>query len=234
MKKPSPRIALRISLAAILLLWAQKVIRNTLYADEILRRFESPAKVMIESLGMAIATILVVALLLLLSGEGLGHIGFSAHSMRRQVGLGCLFGLLIWVLDTFVSSPIVGALLPESSAKGVDMGRLFTDLRLLPLWTAAGLIKGGFSEELWRVFTLTRFEKWLGRPGLVLAVVLGSVVFGFGHLYQGVSGLVTTVLVGFLYALVYLRRRRALEAVFAHSTFNLVSISLGYALYHGS
>ncbi|MFH1571816.1 MAG: CPBP family intramembrane glutamic endopeptidase [Gemmatimonadota bacterium] len=188
---------------------------------------------MVESLAMGIATIAVVALLLLLAGEGPGHLGFSARPMGRQLGFGVLFGLLIWIFDTFVSSPVVGALLPEDSAKGVDMSRLFTDLRLLPLWTLAGLLKGGFSEELWRIFGLTRFEKWLGRPGLVLALVLGSVVFGFGHLYQGARGLVTTELVGLLYALVYLRRRRALEAVFAHSTFNLVSIALGYALYHG-
>lgn len=53
---------------------------------------------------------------------------------------------------------------------------------------------------------------------------MGSVVLGFGHLYQGVSGLVTTALIGFLYAL---------EAVFAPATYSLLSIALGYAVYHG-
>ena len=124
-------------------------------------------------------------------------------------------------------------LLPATSVQGVDMSRLFRELHLLPLWILVALFKGAFSEELWRIFALTRFEKRLGRPGLILALVLGSVVFGFGHFYQGLSGLVTTVTVGFLYALVYLRRRRALEAVCAHATFNLISIALGYILFAG-
>jgi membrane protease YdiL (CAAX protease family) len=103
----------------------------------------------------------------------------------------------------------------------------------LPLWILAALFKGAFSEELWRIFALTRFEKWLAKPGLIFALILGSVVFGFGHLYQGLSGLITIAIVGFLYALVYLRRRRALEAVFAHATFNMIGIGLGYILYCG-
>jgi hypothetical protein len=36
---------------------------------------------------------------------------------------------------------------------------LFADLSLLPLWILAVLFKGAFSEELWRIFALTRFEK---------------------------------------------------------------------------
>jgi membrane protease YdiL (CAAX protease family) len=141
--------------------------------------------------------------------------------------------VLIFIFDTFISTPIVEGLLPKTSAQGIDMGRLFTDLYLLPLWILVALFKGAFSEELWRIFALTRFEKWLGKAGLVLALTLGSVVFGFGHLYQGLSGLITIAVIGFLYALVYLRRRRALEAVFAHATFNIIGVILGYIIYGG-
>ncbi len=233
MKKPSPKTSLHISLVIIVLLWTRKIIRNTLFIDDILGLFESIENVLLDALIMGLFTIVVVTLLLRLSQERYGDIGFAGQRIGRQFGFGVLFGVLIFAFDTFISGPIVKGLLPPTSAQGVDMGRLFTEIHLLPLWILVALFKGAFSEELWRIFALTRFERWLGKGGLVLALILGSIVFGFGHLYQGLSGLVTIVLVGFLYALVYLRRRRALEAIFAHATFNIIGVVLGYVIYGG-
>jgi len=234
MRKLSASNALIISLAVIVLMWARKVIRNTLFIDDILHLFESVQNVLLDSVIMGLFTVLVVTLLLRLSGERYKHIGFDTRNIRKQAGFGILFGVLIFLFDTVISSPIVKGLLPETSAQGIDMGRLFTDLSLLPLWILVALFKGAFSEELWRIFALTRFEKLFGRPGLFLALIVSSVVFGCGHLYQGLSGLITIGIMGFLYALVYLRRRRALEVVFAHATFNLISIALGYLIYSGT
>ena len=233
MKKISPRNALYVSLGVIVLIWARKVIRNTFFIDDILRLFESVENILLDSLIMGIFTVIVVTVLLRLSGERYRALGFDTQNIRRQLGFGVLFGVLIFIFDTFVSSPIVEALLSKTSAQGIDMAKLFTDVSLLPLWILVALFKGAFSEELWRIFALTRFEKWLGKTGLVLALILGSIVFGFGHLYQGLSGLITITIIGFLYALVYLRRRRALEAVFAHATFNMIGVILGYVLYGG-
>lgn len=216
-----------------MLIWARKVIRNTFFIDDILRLFESVENVLLDSLIMGIFTVIVVTVLLRVSGEKYRGLGFDTQNIHRQLGFGILFGVLIFIFDTFISTPIVEGLLPKTSAQGIDMGRLFTDIYLLPLWILVALFKGAFSEELWRIFALTRFEKWLGKTGLVLALILGSIVFGFGHLYQGVSGLITIAIIGFLYALVYLRRNRALEAVFAHATFNIIGVALGYIMYGG-
>jgi len=230
----SPTASLIISLIVILAVWTRKVVRNTIYIEEILRLFASIENVLLNSLIMGLFAVLVVTLLLRLSGERYRDLGFTGQRIGRQLAFGVFFGTLIFAFDTFLSTPVVESLLPSTAAPGVDMGTLFSNTRLLPLWILAGLFKGAFSEELWRIFALTRFEKWLGRPGLILALILGSIVFGFGHLYQGLSGLVTITIVGFLYALVYLRRRRVLEAMFAHATFNLISITLGYLMYSGS
>jgi membrane protease YdiL (CAAX protease family) len=233
MRKLSASSALFISLGVIVLMWTRKVIRNTLFIDDILRLFESVESVLLDSFIMGLFTLVIVTLLLRLSGERYKHIGFDTRNLRRQLGFGILFGVLIFLFDTFVSSPLIEGLLPSTSAQGVDMGRLFTDISLLPLWILVALFKGAFSEELWRVFALTRFEKFFGKPGLILALILSSVVFGFGHLYQGLSGLITIGIIGFLYALVYLRRRSALEAVVAHATFNMIGVVLGYIMYCG-
>ena len=233
MKKPSSRAMLLISLGLIAVIWVGKVIENTFFIDGVIRSFTSLEKVFVTSSIYGMLTVTVVTLLLRLSGEKYKDLGFYSTTMSRQLGFGVLFGVLIFAFDTFICSPVIEWLLPKTSAQGVDMSKLFTNISLLPVWILIALFKGGFTEELWRIFTLTRFEEWLGKPGLFLALIAGSVVFGFGHYYQGLSGLVSIAIIGLLYALVYLRRRHALEAVFAHATFNMISIVLGYVMYCG-
>ncbi len=233
-RRPSQKTTLTVSLIIILVIWIRKVIRNTIYLEEILRLFESIKSILLDSLILGLFIVVVVTLLLRLSGERYRDLGFRRERLGRQIGFGVLFGVLIFAFDTFLSTPVIEGLLPGTAAQGVDMSKLFSNTGLLPLWILVALFKGAFSEELWRIFALTRFERWLGKPGLVLALILGSIVFGFGHIYQGLSGLVTIAIIGCLYGLVYLRRRRALEAVFAHATFNLISITLGYLFYSGS
>ena len=128
-------------------------------------------------------------------------------------------------------SPVVDAFLPADLVLEVDMSIFFAEFYYYPIFVLVGLFKGGFSEELWRIFALTRFEKGFGRSGLFFALFLGSVVFGFGHLYQGFGGMVEAFVLALLYALVYLRKRLAWEAVSAHATFDVISITLGYLIY---
>ena len=56
------------------------------------------------------------------------------------------------------------------------------------------------------------FEKMFGKPGLIIALILSSIIFGAGHLYQGMRGLISISIIGFLYALVYFRKRSAQRA----------------------
>lgn len=188
-------------------------------------------RVFLQALLFGISTILIVTLLLYLTKEKFKDLGFIRQNILKQLRIGFLFGVLIFIADTFLISPLVELLLPETSAAGVEMGKLFANIYYLPVWIFIVLFKGGFSEELWRIFTLTRFEKCWGKFGLLFALTLSSVIFGIGHLYQGVAGLVSTSIIGLLYALVYLRRRLALEAVFAHAIFDLIAITLGYIIY---
>jgi len=174
-----------------------------------------------------------VTSLLRLSGEKFGDLGFRRADLAKQMGNGFLFGAIIFVLDTFVVSPLLSAVLPSTSAQGIDMADLFGNTAYISIFLFIGLFKGGFSEELWRIFVLTRFERSFGKAGLVMALIISSLMFGVGHLYQGLSGMISVSMIGLLYALVYLRKRSALEAVFAHSTQNIVNIILGYVIYAG-
>ena len=56
-------------------------------------------------------------------------------------------------------------------------------------------------------------------------------VFGIGHLYQGVDSAIGTGIQALLFILIYLRKRRTLEAVAAHAVYDIVGITIAYWIY---
>ena len=139
--------------------------------------------------------------------------------------------MLIFVLDTLLIGPVASALVPETASQGIDMSVLFSELSYIPIWLAMAVLKGGFAEELWRIFGISRFEKLFGRAGLVLSLIASSLAFGLGHAYQGLGAVLANAALGLLYAGVYLRKRSAWEPVVAHAVFDLIGITLGFLIY---
>ncbi|MFC1945525.1 CPBP family intramembrane glutamic endopeptidase [Chloroflexota bacterium] len=231
MKNLSARNALFISLSFIILMWIMKLIHNIFFIDTILEWARSMQTYSFYGLAYGVFTVILITLLLRISNERYKDIGFNKQNLVKQIGTGFLFGLIIFIIMNLVINTIVDALLPEKSAEGADLSVLFQSLMYLPVWIVLAIFKSGFSEELFRIFTLTRFEKMFGKSGLLIALIVGSVIFGFGHYYQGVGGIIGATIRGLLYALVYLRKRRSFEAVSAHAVFNLLNISFGYVLY---
>jgi uncharacterized protein len=84
------------------------------------------------------------------------------------------------------------------------------------------VVAGGIREEVQRAFLLRRFELWLGGP--VVGVIVASIVFGAGHIIQGVDVAIVTGLLGMFWAVVYLRRRSIVAPVVSHSGFNLLQL----------
>ncbi len=178
-----------------------------------------------------VVILLVIVGLLRLTGETFRDIGFTSERVGRQLGLGTLFGFALFLLHQLLISPVIDVLLPASAPQGVDLAPLFDNVYQYPIWLFLAIFKGGLAEEGARVFGLTRFEKVYGRSGLVIAAVFGSVVFGISHLYQGVDSAIGTGIQAVLFILIYLRKRRALEAVAAHAVYDIVGITIAYAIY---
>jgi membrane protease YdiL (CAAX protease family) len=230
-EKVPARTGLYISIGWILLRWLTKTIANTLYIDSVLGRLNSMQGLALSALTNGILTVASVTLLLVLSRETYGDLGFHGRRLLRQLGLGLLFGVGIFVLVTFAISPLLEALLPETAPPGVDLSVFFDRVAYLPIWLTIAILKGGFVEELWRIFGLTRFERLFGRAGLALALIAGSIVFGLGHAYQGLGAALANAVQGLLFALIYLRKRAVWEAVVAHAVYDLIGITLGFLIY---
>jgi membrane protease YdiL (CAAX protease family) len=79
---------------------------------------------------------------------------------------------------------------------------------LLVVWTLAA-----FGEELiFRGYLMNTLARVLGNKngGWIFACIVNSILFGIGHTYQGISGVILLGIIGLLYALFYLGSGRNL------------------------
>lgn len=153
-------------------------------------------------------------------------VGFGIPSnWRRLLLIGIAAGVAMELLELFVTQPMLVAL----TGKFPDLHE-FSELRgnmaMLLLLIAAAWIIAALGEELvWRGYVLNRFADLLGRRrlGWVLAIVLGSVVFGLAHSYQDITGVIENSLDGALLALLYVASGRQLLApIVAHGITDTV------------
>jgi len=170
-----------------------------------------------------------ICLLLRLGGEGFAALGVSRVEWPKHLGVGLVIGFAMFIGLNVALDSVMNGLIPRPPASGPSVMTFFKEPGNLLAWIPIGVFGGGIVEELERIFIVTRFEKWLGRPGLILGIVLSSAMFGFGHLYQGLGSAIGTAISGAVFSLVYLRRRSALEPITAHA-FSDVLAMLGATL----
>lgn len=201
-------------------------------ARQLFREHHMPAGVGSIALDVTIRTVVVVGLVWLLlrsSGESFRDLGFATGPIGRFVLRSSLLALGLFVVTNFVLNTVFAALVGRGESPPI--AELFRDPHDAPLWIYCAVVGGGFAEELTRAFVVTRFEKVLGRPGLIFAVVVHSIVFGLGHLYQGNASAMSSAFTGLFLALIFLHRRRVIDAMAVHALFDLMGIAAGYALY---
>ncbi len=93
----------------------------------------------------------------------------------------------------------------------------------LPRFRALSLTAGVCEELLFRGYLIWYFVHWLG---LLPAAALSSALFGVGHLYQGVRGMLITALFGAFLAAVYLVSGSLLMPIAIHAAMDIHSGSL--------
>jgi membrane protease YdiL (CAAX protease family) len=186
------------------------------------------------AVSVSVKTAIVVAIVwafLRANDEHIRDLGITGPSLKTALVWGPLLAAGVFVFVNVVLGSALKALGTPSRPQALP--GLFRDPREAPLWVYVAVVGGGFTEELVRAFVLTRFDRALGRAGLAAALVVDTVVFGLGHLYQGVTGAIQAGTTGLLFALIFLRRRRAADAMVVHALFDLFGVALAYFLYAG-
>ena len=162
--------------------------------------------------------------------EGARAVGLAFLSdWGRTVLVGIVAGIGYQGFSLYVAEPAIARVtgkLPDVSLFAPLAGNVhFLLISLAVAWTLAA-----FGEEfVYRGYLLTRIARVLGdAPRAWLgALTVTSIVFGAGHAYQGVSGMITAGLEGFAFGLLYLATGRNLWVpVIAHGTMDTVGFLL--------
>ncbi len=102
--------------------------------------------------------------------------------------------------------------------------------------TLVSFVMAGFREELWRSSMLAGFrglfpqsyEKLRWKIGFVLII---AVIFGIGHLPQGIGGVILTGVLGVLLGGIMIFHRSIWQATWTHGFFNATSFAGMYFLF---
>ena len=167
-----------------------------------------------------------------LQRERWSSIGFSVPpGLIKLVGAGIAAGILMELFAVYVTTPRISAFFgvePDYS----DFSALQGNLQLLVIFIALSWVIAAFGEEIcFRGFLMKRIAQVFGegRWAWVTALAASSVLFGWGHTEQGVSGWVQEGLSGFLLGVLFLLARRNLVVpIIAHGVSNTLAFVLIY------
>lgn len=161
-----------------------------------------------------------------LRGKGWSDFGLKKpQSWKRTLFLALFVGIVFQALSLYVVEPFLGKLtgnIPDVSVFRPLVGnvpQLFFFLGVS--WTFAA-----FGEEMiYRGYFMHRFADLFYRSntGFIIGVILSNLLFGFGHMYQGLSGMIITGLTGLLFAgLFFATNRNLWAAILAHGIYDTV------------
>lgn len=157
--------------------------------------------------------VLVIAYLLVRSGEGWAGIGLTRFR-ARDAGQ----GVALW-LASFVLVLILAQIFRNFGQREVDFLP-----EALPFWfrvVQAVLIAttaGATEEIVVRGYAQTRLEQ-LRAPTAVI-VLLPTALWGVLHVYQGLGAALTIFCLGLMYAVYFQRTRRLWPLILAHTLFD--------------
>lgn len=141
-----------------------------------------------------------------------------------------LLAILIYIFMDIILQPFVELYWGSIDISQLDgiRGNLFNYLMFIVfMWIVAA-----FGEEfLYRGFFMKRLAEILGgrdRDWLISAVAI-SVLFGMAHLYQGISGIITTGIIGFILSIIFYKNRQNLTLnILTHGIYDTIGITLIY------
>jgi membrane protease YdiL (CAAX protease family) len=126
------------------------------------------------------------------------------------------------ILESFTGSQV-----DLSSLDGLRGNFLNYFIFILFMWIVAA-----FGEEVvYRGMMVERLAGLLGSSDAVkwFAVFISSLLFGLAHQYQGISGIITTGIVGFILGVLFIRNKQRLWlTILTHGIYDMIGITLIY------
>lgn len=175
----------------------------------------------------------LIWMVLKLRRERFSSLGFTLKDvdLGRSIFYGIIIGVGLEVLATYVTTPFISdffGIEPDLSELAMIEGNIV----MLGLFLCLSWLLGAFGEEIcFRGFLMNRVAGILGNNDFawIIALVLSSILFGYGHTEQGISGWVQEGLSGLFLGIVFLLFNKNLSVpIIAHGVSNTVALSLIY------
>jgi membrane protease YdiL (CAAX protease family) len=185
-----------------------------------------------------LALIFYAWLSLWLRGKGWSDFGLKKpESWKNTLLLAVLGGIVFQALSLYVVEPILGELtgdIPDVSVFRPLVG----DLQQLIVWLVISWTFAAFLEEMiYRGYFMHRFADLFKRSktGWIVGLILANVLFGFGHMYQGTSGMIATGISGLVFAgLFFASKKNLWAAIIAHGIYDTVGfLMIFFGVYPG-
>lgn len=158
-------------------------------------------------------------------------------SWKKTIIFAFFVGIIFQALSLYILEPFLGKItgdIPDVSVFRPLVGnvpQLFLFLGIS--WTIAAFLE----EMIYRGYFMHRFADLFNRSntGWIVGIILSNLLFGFGHMYQGLSGMIVTGLTGFLFAWLYFKTNKNLWApILAHGIYDTIGfLMIFFGIYPG-
>jgi uncharacterized protein len=178
----------------------------------------------IVTLSMLDSVLLIGMILLFLRahGERAADVLLGTRPVNREILLGVLLLPIIFLLVLVVLASILTIAPQLRNVPRNPLEDLLQNLFDAMVFGIVAMIAGGVREEVQRGFILHRFDRYLG--GGPVGLVVFSVVFGLGHIYEGYDVAIVTSVLGAIWGFIYLVRRSIVAPMVSHAAFNLTQL----------
>lgn len=156
---------------------------------------------------------------------------FKPKNILKLIGSALSLAVFIHLLSYFVLLPIIEKATGTPLSIGV-FGQVKNNSTILITSLIISWIVGGlFEETIFRGFMISKFMKHINpKIGAVIGALFTSVLFGFMHFYQGITGQILLVITGLLLATIYVVSKRNLWLnILTHGFVNTISM---FSLYY--
>lgn len=162
--------------------------------------------------------------------SGWRYVGLSRPAgWLRMLGIGAVAGVAYQAISIWLVVPVLHRL----TGQPLDLSQFATlrgNVTSLIVWLAASWTLAAFGEEMaYRGYVLGRLSDLFGRSrvGWVAGLIGSAILFGFGHAYQGVTGILETSLFACVMGGMYLAGGRNLWLpIVAHGVYDTVAFVL--------
>jgi len=146
------------------------------------------------------------------------------------MGVGVTLGI---VVSFVVLASLIQLVFPVPQADNSRFDILHNNLPNLILNVVAAWFTAGFLEELlWRGYLMNRLVDLLGNKTKltwVISLVGSAIIFGLGHTYQGLGGVIKITVLGLLFGAAFLTTRRSLwPVIIAHALLDTIGFVQDY------